>query len=167
MITEEQKVKAMKTYRGKGAVGGNALVPRYLYKNFLSSCRNQKVSWNILDYGCGKDQNHVKLLHEQGYRNAYGYDFSLPETKQNLELQYDIVYASNVLNVQDSPEMLEATLKEIASVLKEKGLFIANYPKSPRKCDLDNWQVYTIVGKYFKNTVGTKKTSGLLIICRK
>jgi len=44
-----------------------------------------------------------------------------------------VVYASNVLNTQNSDAMLEATIEQINSALKEGGTAIVNLPGSPRK----------------------------------
>lgn len=44
-----------------------------------------------------------------------------------------MVYASNVLNVQSSPEMLGKTLDQIKGTLHKDGHFVGNLPESPRK----------------------------------
>ena len=46
------------------------------------------------------------------------------------------MYASNVLNVQSTPRMLNVTLYYIYKILEDDGVFIANYPTSPRKMHL-------------------------------
>jgi SAM-dependent methyltransferase len=171
MYTKDQKDKAMKTYRSRGAIGKNAQVPKYLYENFLSSCRNSKTDWHILDYGCGKEQLHVKFFQSQGFNQILGYDFSIPNSKEFLRIDsFDIIYASNVLNVQDSCAMMEETLSEIVNLLKSGGLFIANYPMSPRKSNLNLIEVQMLLSKFFTHNTchfnkGTKQSG--IFICRK
>ncbi len=86
----------------------------------------------ILDFGCGRDMAHVVALREEGYR-AMGYDFHLPASDLALSCQFDLVYASNVLNVQDSKEMLRETVRQMWDCVRPGGLLIVNLPTSPRK----------------------------------
>jgi hypothetical protein len=58
------------------------------------------------------------------------YDFGFNE--RALRSYYDIVMASNVLNVQTNRKMLKSTLAEMACCVNEYGFILANYPKSPR-----------------------------------
>lgn len=50
-----------------------------------------------------------------------------------LKKKYDVVYASNVLNVQVNERMLKDTMEQIKRVMNSESIFIANYPSSPRK----------------------------------
>lgn len=128
--TEEEVRIANSTSRSSPAVGMNAIVPKYV----LSIA---KPSQKILDFGAGKTAMHTAMLRDNGL-DVVAYDFG-SNTGTNLHdpnalsKQYDIVYASNVLNVQSSPEMLQETLTQIFDVVKTGGVFIGNYPMSPRK----------------------------------
>lgn len=118
------------TSRAKGAVGANALVPRFVQK-----LANQQDK--ILDFGAGKHASHAVMLNNKGY-DVTAYDFGSnvdpsvhdPDALSN---KYNMVYASNVLNVQSSPQMLAMTLDQIKNVLLPGGKFIGNLPLTPRK----------------------------------
>lgn len=124
------------TSRAKGAVGSKALVPQ-----FVEKIAGPKDS--ILDYGAGKHAAHTQYLRDKGY-NVTAYDFGAnidPELHDPaaLKKKYNIVFASNVLNVQSSRAMLAMTLDQIKSVLASGGQFIGNLPMSPRKAtDIDS-----------------------------
>lgn len=121
------------TSRSGGAVGGQAIVPR-LVRRFAQ--KGQK----ILDFGAGKQAAHAQAMRQAGY-NVTAHDFGdnvVPgvHAPDALRHRYDMVYASNVLNVQSSPAMLNATLGQIAAATKPGGMAIANFPDSPRKLSL-------------------------------
>jgi len=50
-----------------------------------------------------------------------------------LDWQYDIVMASNVLNVQSSNPMLQETVDQLIALRQPGGVIVANFPESPRK----------------------------------
>ncbi len=133
-----QEKKAMATAR-PASFAIKAVVPRVVAH--LAS-REAK----ILDFGCGKDAVHVGLLREKGL-DVVGHDFSRPTPYRYDE--FDVVYASNVLNVQSDEGMLRATLVQIKDRLRDGGLFFANYPKDPRHCPLDEARVLEIVRAIF------------------
>ena len=66
-----------------------------------------------------------------------------------LNRQYDIVFASNVLNVQSSLQMLFETLNQIKQAMNNNGEFICNYPQSPRKMDLKGTDIEEILFSMF------------------
>jgi len=121
---------ANKTSRTLGAVGKNAVVPKYVSEN-------TDKGDTILDFGAGKDAGHANALSKQGF-NVTAYDFG-NNVKEGihdpnaLAKKYDVVYASNVLNVQSSRNMLNNTLNEIAGSVKANGRAVVNLPASPRK----------------------------------
>ena len=128
--TEEIKV-ANKTSRSGGAVGSSAITPEYI-KLF---CHR---SASILDFGAGKTAEHTASLRDLGFDDVTAHDFgdNVNEEFHNpkaLARKYDIVYASNVLNVQSSVNMLGTTLETLAKCMKKKGFLLVNYPVSPRK----------------------------------
>ena len=126
---------ANKTSRAGGAVGNNAVTPKVVKSLF--SPEDKKT---ILDFGAGKAAIQTLNLRAEGYDvTAYEFGDNVIDglhDKNALERKYDVVYASNVLNVQSSPRMLFNTLGEIWEALNDGGVFIANYPASPRKMHL-------------------------------
>lgn len=144
MFTIEEIKIANATSRSNGASAKNkdgsirAIVPRYVFNNV------EKYK-SILDFGAGKGAMHTKWLREQGF-NVTAYDFGENcieglHDKNALKNKYDVVMASNVLNVCSSQNMLEETLRQISHSLKCGGVFVCNYPASPRKLD---WRVEDI-----------------------
>jgi len=139
--------KTSRTSKNPGAVSNNAVVPKfvqeYATKNDL-----------ILDYGAGKYPLHSIRLIEKGY-NVKSHDFGRnfnSELHDNdaLDNKYDLIYASNVLNVQSNKEMLISTVEQIVGLMKNNSLFIANYPTSPRKSELSFGDLKIILNNYFK-----------------
>lgn len=129
-FTPEQIKIANATSRTSGAIGANAVVPKHV--QLLA-----KKSHKILDFGAGKHAVHAKALKEKGF-NVTAHEFGENQTKgvhdsKALSKKYDLAYASNVLNVQSSPEMLAHTLDQIHKTLHPHGSFVANLPASPRK----------------------------------
>lgn len=133
-----QEKKAMATAR-PASFAIKAVVPRVVAHLVSKEAK-------ILDFGCGRDAVHVGLLCQKGL-DVVGHDFSRP-TPYRYE-EFDVVYASNVLNVQANEGMLRATLVQIKDRLREGGLFFANYPKDPRHCPLDAGSVLEIVSAIF------------------
>lgn len=138
MTTEEIKI-ANATYRRKGSSvfdkDGNirSVVARFVEKNINKDKK-------ILDYGCGSDFIQGQHLRDLGF-NVDGWDIGANKPKDGvdkLERIYDVVYASNVLNVLSSISMLMETLDQIYNCLKGGGVFIANYPAAPRKMIIDS-----------------------------
>ncbi|MAG24339.1 hypothetical protein CMI47_02060 [Candidatus Pacearchaeota archaeon] len=125
---------------GTGAVGAKAVVPKYA-KKWLDA--NLKKGDPVLDFGAGKIDN---LKDYNGANIALDYDITLYDFGDNkkgtainpnaLEKQYELVIASNVMNVQNSKKMLSSTVKQVASASKNAA--IANLPASPRKGAFEN-----------------------------
>lgn len=158
MFTEKEIREANKTARSNGASAINpdgtirAIVPNFIYKN-IDKYRNK----TLLDYGAGKHAIHTKWLREQGF-DVTPYDFGENciegiHDKNALDKRYDVIFASNVLNVQSSDVMMETTLYQIYKSLKKGGKFIFNYPKSPRKLDMPEWELITLVSELFDRKV--------------
>jgi len=127
----DETERAIRSARSKGAVGKNAIVPRIL-PQLMRSIPPSNTPKAILDFGCGKDMIHVNALREQGF-NVEGYDISLPETEIFIKgRNYDIIYLSNVLNVQSTEEMIEDLINDVWYRLHPSGYLVANYPQSPR-----------------------------------
>ena len=148
MYTEEEILIANKTSRNSNAVGHNALVPRIIIDYITPDI-------NVLDFGAGKQATHAKRLNEQGY-NVTAYEFGDNSVKgihdpQALSRTYAVVYASNVLNVQSNLNMLDNTIETIKKVMTDTGIFIANYPLSPRKFNFSGKEMFD----HFKNHFNT------------
>jgi|WetSurMetagenome_2_1015567.scaffolds.fasta_scaffold32745_5 SAM-dependent methyltransferase len=133
----------IKTARSSGAVGQNAIVPRII--KLLGISKDQP----ILDFGCGSAQIHVNNLKKDGY-NVVGTDLSLPGSYPSGK-KFSVIYASNVLNVQSSIEQLNSMLNEIKTLLVNNGIFISNYPSSPRYMKLNNSEMETILKNHFNS----------------
>ena len=140
MYTLEEIKVANSTSRSGGAtaIGKDgtikAIVPIFVQKNVDKQC-------SVLDFGAGKAAMHTKWLKDNGFKNVTAYDFGANSIEgvhdwTALARKYDVVFASNVLNVQISMEMLMETLDNIWHVVKNGGKFICNYPSSPRKMDM-------------------------------
>jgi len=158
--TPEQMAVANATSRARGAIGAKAITPRYV----------QTVAQphhEILDFGAGRDAIHAQTLKKIGLNvtaHEFGSNISGVHDPEALNRQYDIVYASNVLNTQSSPEMLKTTLDNIHRTIKRGGSFIGNLPASPRKFpELNAKLLETELRKRFSNVrkVGGTKAAPL------
>lgn len=160
MTIEEIKI-ANATYRRRGSSvfdkSGNvrSVVARYVADNVDKTKK-------ILDYGCGSEFIQGNYLQQLGF-NVDGWDIGDNKPKNCVsELQqiYDVVYASNVLNVISSMNMFKETLDQVYNCLKQGGYFIANYPTAPRKMDVDISVLIDIIQDKFGDTAqivgGTK-----------
>lgn len=150
MTAQEIKIaKATSRSAGASAIKDGkirAVVPLFIEKNV-------DKNKTILDFGAGKGATSTKYLLSKGFDVA-AYDLWVDEgdellDKYALDRQYDVVFASNVLNVQSSLQMLCETLMQINSALKYGGEFICNYPSTPRKMDLDAWTLKGIIEGIF------------------
>ena len=107
----------------------------------------------ILDFGAGKLKTDAKgnpVVDELGFpkehyhnglmrdgKNVTLYDFDANSSAFHdpaaLTKQYDMVTVSNVINVQSSVEMLDATMRQIHAATKEGGSVVMNLPGKPRR----------------------------------
>lgn len=127
VATAEQIAKANASSRAGGAVGINAVTPRYVQQT-------SKPGERILDFGAGKTAQHAKALREAGF-DVTAHEFGGNQNPEIHDLsaltrKYDTVYASNVLNVQGSKDMLRNTLRQIKDSTEGRAVF--NYPREPR-----------------------------------
>lgn len=154
-LAEEIKI-ANATSRSGGASAINkdgsirAIVPRYVSEHM--SKEN-----SMLDFGAGKGAVHTKWLREEGF-NVTAYDFgdNVVEglhDKDALSKQYKMIMASNVLNVSSSLDMLLETLHQIDNSLEPGGVFICNYPASPRKMELTANDLKEIIQSIFNGRI--------------
>lgn len=149
MYTEEEKRIANNTSRNSPAIGQRAVVPRIIEDMFSPE---DKLSF--LDFGAGKDAAHTLSLREKGYMvTAYEFGANVVDglhQKFALQRKYDVIFASNVLNVQSNQAMLLLTLQSIAGAMDVETVFIANYPNSPRKVNLTVAEMEEQLRRIFK-----------------
>jgi len=168
MATSEQIIVANKTSRHSPAVGAKALTPKttreYLENNFPNK------DAEILDFGAGKGAMHAQAFVNDGW-NCLAHEFGdniNPRVHCELSLlnKYDVVYASNVLNVQGDEVMLRETLQQVKAVMKVGAVFFANYPLDPRKSGLTTQEVCDIIQEEFAFCmwVGGKKNAPVWLI---
>lgn len=159
MFNEAHVAVANATSRTNGAIGAKAIVPRVV-REYLGYPDDDTM---ILDFGAGKHAVHAQALLEDGH-NVLAHEFGDnidPRVHCELALmnKYDIVYASNVLNVQSTTLMARATLRQIANATKEGGVFFANYPSSPRKSDMTAKKMVQLLLEQFTTVVRVEGTA--------
>ena len=145
---DEEKIKiANKTARSSGASALNkdgsirSVVGRYILDNVSKDA-------SILDFGSGPAAVQTLALRDAGFKNVSAYDFGVNtrdgiQDPDALNKKYDVVFASNVLNVSSDEEMLRETLRDIKKAAKNEIVF--NYPSSPRKSGLNAQEVKDII----------------------
>ena len=146
-ITETDKQIMIKTARSSGAVGKNAILPR-----FIAEIEGLQPHL-ILDFGCGKEAIHVKALREQGFEFVFGKDLvslSEPVYEVTQNLPWHLVYASNVLNVQPSIDTLNTTINMVSDYARY-GVAYFSYPSSPRKLGYTALKIQDRLVRYFKS----------------
>ena len=160
MTAQEIKIaKATSRSAGASAIKDGkirAIVPLWVEQNIDKN----KI---ILDFGAGKGATSTKYLLSKGF-DVTAYDLWIGNgdellDKFALNRQYDVVFASNVLNVQSSQSMLLETLTQIKNLIKDNGEFICNYPQSPRKMVITTADIEEILCSTFssvKRVGGTK-----------
>ena len=152
------------TYRATGSVGPKAVVPKLVPQV-------AKKTDKILDFGAGTKAIHTKSLRQQGY-NVTAYDIGSNidpaiHDPNALAKKWDVVYASNVLNVQPSRSDLAGLIGLFADIVKRGGTLVANYPPSPRKSGLTVAEVDALLRGRFASVTRVPKVSSPTWICRK
>jgi hypothetical protein len=134
-FADSEKLVAMKTYRAHLPGGKVPMCYRLIGKFAEKSDLRGRI---VLDYGCGKEMVHVPYLKEIfGEAYVFACDFSLPGTRELcLQGKYDIIIASNVVNVIPSGDGVQRVMAEIVASLNDDGYALINYPTSPRKAGL-------------------------------
>lgn len=106
------------TYRATGLIGPKAIVPKIVPQV-------AKKTDKILDFGAGTKAIHTVALRQQGYLvTAYDIGANLDPAIHDpkaLSRKWDVVYASNVLNVQPTPRDLFGQVGLLASLVKKGG----------------------------------------------
>jgi len=161
--TTDEHNEVTKTARSAGAVGFNAVVPRVI------KALEFDKTLSYFDYGSGPQHLHANAMIQDGFADVTAYDLNIDDSDVGLDglkivtslagfdKKYDVVYASNVLNVQLSKSLLRGTIGEISSLLESGGTFVGNYPASPRKCDASVQDVDNMLRIVFREVVRIKK----------
>ena len=160
--TNEYIEKVNRSFRGAGAVGSRAVVPRVVEK---LAHKDDK----ILDYGAGKYALHARALRDKGFNvDAIDIGNNYVEGVHDVGVfkrKYNIVYASNVMNVQPSEYYLEETLLEIGKLLAPLGMFVGNYPASPRYSGMNITEVERVLKRYFYQVNRPREVDPYLFVC--
>lgn len=131
MTQSEEYTKAVNRTYSK-TFSKNQFIPKIIPKYIIPSAK-------ILDFGAGYDAFGTLALRDKGYNvTAYeiGKNFNpLVHDPKALHRKYDCVFTSNVLNVQPSKVMVNTVIRAVKKVMNPKGVYICNFPASPRKND--------------------------------
>lgn len=115
-----------------------ALVPGHVANALGDMAKTGLTGWmiKVLDYGAGKGKHGVALS------RAYNVSVTCYDVGDNAKLRgnvgtytdglYDIVYASNVLNVQATHVQIVDVLQDLNNAARPNGLVFFNYPEQPR-----------------------------------
>lgn len=167
MATAEEIKIANKTSRYSPAVGAKALTPKAV-RSYIENL-DKDDTW-ILDFGAGKHAMHAQAFVEEGWK-CLAHEFGdNVDHKVHCALamlnEYDVVYASNVLNVQSNLTMLVETIMQVKSVMKEGGVFFANYPLEPRKYGISADGLRLVLEQHFDHVIWVdgKKSAPVLLM---
>lgn len=145
-FTNDEIKIANDTYRDRGAIGPNALVPRYVRDT-------SETIEDILDYGAGKKISHALMLRGNGFTvTAHDFGKNIDPALHDpnaLSKTYDTVFLSNVINVQASETMARRTLFQVRCLVKPGGRVVLNYPATPRKAGMTTGKVVEILNEEF------------------
>lgn len=128
MTPDAAILKSNKTCRSNGAVGKNAIVPKW-----VAGHTDPKAT--ILDFGAGKEMPHVHTLRSMGFRSVAGYEFGENITPDHIKVllpnSFGLIYASNVFNTHSNALMSAQALHLIKNSLRPRCYFVFNLPISP------------------------------------
>jgi|GEM_PF-2236941 len=139
------------TYINRGKMAWINVIPRFL--PLFAEPGDE-----ILDFGAGRGGLHMNILRKRGltvtgYECGENFCEGLHDSHA-LERQYDIVYASNVLNVQPTVKYLQEVLDLIESCVLPGGVFFCNFPDTPRKCPgLTNTDVTDLLNERYERVI--------------
>ena len=164
-MNKEQIKLVNKTARSKGTIGRNAILPKYIIENF----EFDKVG-NILDFGAGKNIIHTKALRDKGYLvDAYdiGDNFIKGVHTEIKDQKYDIIFASNVINILPNLVSIIEVIGLIYYLLDEDGCTLFNFPKNPRKLEISDDDFKELLYHFFNAVRIEKYNSTKIFICRR
>ena len=125
-----------------------------VYNWFMKNVPNKRLT--IMDYGAGIKALYTKKLREEGYKfvvaNEWGDNFvNGLHDKESLTRIYEVIIASNVVNVQLYYSPLMHTIAELQRATGEYCLI--NYPKEPRFMPrIEEWRMLRNIRRFFANT---------------
>lgn len=103
---------------------------RAAYNNYLKRLTKEglKAEHEILDFGCGQGL-FVAFLHEQGYRNAVGYDPYVAQLADDrlLDKTYDVVIAQDVVEHVHDPRAL---IDQLTGCICKGGILCVGTPNA-------------------------------------
>ena len=161
-----------RTARSSGAIGSK---PTVCTQYLIDNCVNPRAF--VLDFGAGPKSQQANILRGRGFQHVYAYDIGKnynpdqhvsPFYRSGIPLSnYDIVFASNVLNVQPDLSHLKSTISQLHSLVEHSsGILICNFPKKPRKNECSDTRLYDILMDYF-DSVGHYPKTHLYVCGRK
>ncbi len=124
------------TARANGSVGRNAVLPEVVKQ----VAEQDKSICAILDFGAGPARRHVRDLNAHFGHSVEVVGYDLGDAPELLHEEWDLVFASNVLNVQESTVQLYKTLYDLWDA-QGPGRLLVNYPKGPRKLDMSKQEM--------------------------
>ena len=137
----------------------------------VSSILERMPDARVLDYGAGKVPDQARRLRERGYNVTVweiGKNFvDGVHDPDALKKQYDLVYASNVLNVQKKEICLLYALKITRGVLDPNGygIFVANYPEPRHMEDFSEGDVEYILQNMYSRIKTTGRDESIMWEC--
>ena len=119
------------SYRFRGEGARINIVPRWVVDNVDHNS-------SLLDFGAGPHNQHANILEKEGFKNITCYDIGKNYNEElhdahALSREYDVVYLSNVINVQPTLENVDYVLAQASECVKEDGQMILNFP-NPHYC---------------------------------
>lgn len=169
-MTEEEIKQMNKTARGKGIIGSNAIMPRYiLNKDWLKARK-------MLDFGSGKACIQTNMLRDIHGCNVQPYDIGdnfIPgihlEKDEFTKDAFQLVFASNVVNVQPNEECLLETLRDMFYFVEpEIGICIFNFPSEPRKMEgLTKEDLIRYAAQVFPTVMAERYDGHMIFSCTK
>lgn len=156
MIYSEKKINKMNsTARSTGAVGSNAIIVRII-KSLIDKDKK------ILDYGSGPNLVQTMQLIEYGFdvksweigKNLTNSNYFIQNLKEN---SFDVVFASNVLNVQENENDIRFVINEVFDITKDVAIF--NFPKKPNYSNMSTEKIFHILKSNFEHVFNVYRTT--------
>jgi hypothetical protein len=124
----------------------------------------------ILDFGAGKDAYGTIYLRDRGF-DCTAYEIGINfvpgiHDDKALTRKYDVVFASNVLNVQPTEKCVIEVLLKIQSLLLEGGMFVCNFPTKPRHNGMTTGMIESVLRLGFRGGVSRVINSSPAWRCR-
>lgn len=166
MYKPEDIKKANRSSMGKGFVVLKDGKPTSIVVKYIVANIDKYRGKQFLDFGAGKYAVQTKYLRELGL-DITAYDFGRNVTDihdtRALERLYDIVYLSNVLNIQCSLQMLRETLFDVKEATRLGTEVIFNVPHEPCYSGLTKAEVLSEVERVF-NSKPKKVSIGVYLL---